>query len=165
MFKAKIILLLILASFVLARPVQSPVQPYIQPPVKQFVVVTEENLLLKVNEQRVLHGVAPMKFDNRLHLSAQMKAAEMIREGQQPNPHLNASGVEGYLKIKDFASECNYMSENLITYPGDVRVSTDLAVKAWLDSPSHKAAMLDTEMDLVGYSIMGKYIVQHMCKL
>ncbi len=133
--------------------------------VNKLRVVTIESLNAQINKVRSDGGLQPLTESPLLDESASEKANEMIAEGEQPNPHLNKSGIEGYTKVFRHMPSCKYASENLIMYSDDRLSSTEAAVQAWMNSPAHRDAILKPDARYVGYAIVGRFVVQHFCVL
>lgn len=144
-----------------AKPVQTaPVAPQtaVSPP-------TRAELLALVNAERAKYGVAPLTEDTRLDQSAQMKANDEVKYNYfghiSPADSPNA-GKNSHDFIASTSIGCLDSSENLTenTHVNDAQH----AVAAWINSPSHHAAMIDPKYTLTGFGIGNDQIVEHFCQ-
>lgn len=132
-------------------------------PVK--TVYTPNQLLIEANKLRAEKGVPPLVLDERLNQSAQWKADDMVKTGNQ---HISSDGVQGYSKVFLYApSTCQWASENLADSP---RFDNPYdKVDGWPTSVKHYEAILDTKYDLTGFGVKvidnNVYYVQHFCDL
>ena len=121
-----------------------------------------EELLDLVNAERAKKGVAPLEIDERLNASAQLKANDEVAYDYfgHVNPH---NGKHGYEYIGEVGISCVTGSENLTQniYVNDA----ESAVDAWVNSPSHYAAMIDAKYTLTGFGIHENQVVQHFCQV
>ncbi|HEX5797398.1 MAG TPA: CAP domain-containing protein [Candidatus Saccharimonadales bacterium] len=129
------------------------------PPVKRTAEEkppSAKDWLKAINKQRKKHGVAPLKLDKRLNASATKKAKELQREGKGSDPHVNSKGIDGYTYAQK-STGCHNVSENISVYFADLND----AVKGWMESPPHRAAILDPKYELTGFGVTKTYAVQH----
>lgn len=122
---------------------------------------TVARLLELTNAERAKVGVKPLILDERLNQSAQMKADELEREGWDDTPHINNAGIVGTEYIRNLVPECYVGSENLLGNTVDVNIGFNW----WMNSPSHKEALLNSDFELVGFSIKNGYVAQHFCSI
>lgn len=125
---------------------------------------TVDELIRLVNVERTKAGVAPLRIDERLNKSAQVKADDM--KVNDYFEHVNPkTGVRGYTLIPIAEIGCIFYSENLskeMNYNfSDVKTTVD----GWMGSTPHMKAMLDARYDLTGFGISGPYVVEHFCDL
>lgn len=123
---------------------------------------TKEELLALVNEERAKAGVAPLVVDERLNQSAQRKADDMTKYNYFNHISPN-DGKNGYEYVYDTGIYCKYAGENLTQnysyYEWDSR-----AVRSWMNSKSHRDAMLDSRYTLTGFGKSGVNVVEHFCE-
>jgi uncharacterized protein YkwD len=142
---------------------KSPVTPEKYTPVVIDAPPNKDKLLELVNSERAKAGVAPLVLDERLNSSAQQKADEMEKDGYG---HIDpVTGKQGYTYIFETTNHgCSIASENL-----DGASSSEEAIREWLASPPHKAAMLDNKYSLTGFGITPHqnyfFVVEHFCEL
>lgn len=141
-----------------SQPIKTSVAP------TPVVPPTPEEMLVLVNKERAKVGVALLTINPSLNLSAHQKADDMVKNNYRA--HANpVTGKHGYEYITESGIKCTYQSENL--YWSDTGVSAQDSVTWWLNSPSHKAAMLDPKYDLTGFAVSGTdklVFVEHFCQ-
>lgn len=128
-------------------------------------VVTPDQLLVAINEERSKAGVPPLQLDPRLNSSAQRKVDEIVNEGRQPNPHLNAAGVHGYTYAKEAMPECKRVSETLVSGFQNEDDKVADGVKTWLGSPTHRDAILNPNWTYTGFGIGQNDFAEHFCQV
>jgi uncharacterized protein YkwD len=130
---------------------------------QQSEAPTVETLLARVNEERAKVGVNPLTLDPLLNKSAQMKSDDMFTNKYfaHVNPKTGFNGPD-YMDI--VGVKCMWTSENIRANNGTAN-TTYYAMKAWMNSPTHKAAILDPRYDTTGFGINGYYLTQHFCDL
>lgn len=138
-------------AILLTRPTShtEAVQSTIEP-------ITVQGLHEAVNAKRRETGVPELVLDERLNQSAQAKATDMDVDGYYS--HIDpVTGKYGYEYIREIA-QC-YGSENLQTGASD----SEHTVIGWMQSTGHREAILNQKYTRVGYSVVGEYVVQHLC--
>ena len=123
---------------------------------------TEQSILAAVNAERAKVGVAPLKLHPNISRTAQMKADDMIARNYRGHlmPDTNQPLTEEMRQLQ--AAVCVSASENL-TWDDNV-TNTKQSMNSWLNSPSHKAAMLNSKYTYTGIGVGdGKIVVQHFC--
>ena len=128
----------------------------IQPP-------TVDELLRLVNEERAKVGVAPLVIDERLNMSAQYKAQDLLSRNYfaHTDPETGKNNGLDYAESLGMDIACSNVSEN-ITWNTRVNDSKS-AVNAWVKSGPHYKAMINPEYTLTGFGIADTKIVQHFC--
>jgi uncharacterized protein YkwD len=123
---------------------------------------TRTELLKLVNQERAKYGVAPLKEDKRLDLSAQRKADDEVKYHYfgHISPH---DGKHGFEYINDVGIYCKTDSENLHWANLNI-LSSKETVQGWIGSPAHHKAMIDPEYTLTGFGISGNQVVEHFCQ-
>lgn len=111
------------------------------------------DIIEATNKERVLAGLPPLSTNKLLDTSAEMKLDDMI--AREYFEHQSPTG-EG---VSDLGKKVGYsyviMGENLAM--GDFISSYDI-VEAWMESPGHKANILNTKYQDIGVSVkLGKY--------
>lgn len=128
----------------------------------KIIPPTEQSVLAAVNAERAKVGVAPLQLHPNLSRTAQMKADDMIVRNYRGHlmPDTNQPLTEEMRQLQ--AAVCVSASENL-TWDDNV-TNTKQSMNSWLNSPSHKAAMLDPKYTYTGIGVGdGKVVVQHFC--
>lgn len=123
---------------------------------------TLPELFRLTNEERTKTGAKPLELSPLLNKSAQMKADELAMEGWDDTPHISDAGKRGYEYIIEQKIPNCLGSENLTQ---NIYVNnSESAVRAWMDSEEHRAALLDGDAWGVGYGISKSFVVMHLCK-
>lgn len=148
------------------RPTESVTEPDYTVKQAEIPVIekpTPERLLELTNAERAKVGVKPLVLDERLNMSAQRKADELVIEGWDDTPHINNSGTNTAIYAYDAKTECTYVSENLTDniHTND----SESAINAWMISESHREALLDPDYEYVGFGVEDTKIVQHFCDI
>lgn len=124
-------------------------------------------VVMLVNEIRVQHGLKPLKYSSLLEQSAQGYADKMAEKGffahVSPDGETLRERVErtGYYD-RSFSADClcvkGYsLGENLARG----QKTAEEAVSAWMESPSHRAAILNPDYTDIGIGATAGYWVQH----
>ena len=116
-----------------------------------FADVTRVDLLKLLNENRVSHGLAPLRENSALNQAAQLKAQDMIKNGYFS--HFSPSGVSPWHWFSQAGYDYKYAGENLAIGFTDSKNVYD----AWLASPTHKANLLNTFYQEVGYAVLSGF--------
>ncbi len=111
------------------------------------------NIVEATNQERIKAGLPPLSINGKLNQSAAIKTNDMIV--RQYFEHVSPSGES----VSDLGSKVGYdyivMGENLAL--GDFKNAAEL-LKAWMDSPGHRANILNTGYQEIGVSAMrGEY--------
>lgn len=113
-----------------------------------------------VNAERAAVKIAPLKIDERLNKSAQIKANDMLTRGYYS--HEDPQGKSGASYVFEQAPDvCMFAAENLIK--GDTLFTSRQSIDSWKSSPAHYSAMIDGKYTLTGFGIAGNIVVQHFC--
>lgn len=134
------------------------------------------------NEERVKHGYKPLEYDNALAIIAQRHSEDMASnhffehenlKGEDPSDRALKAGYSCYKDHGLFYTEG--IAENLIeggSYYGDTSeyAVAKESVKSWMESPGHRANILNSSYDKEGFGIAegisqpGRlYITQNFC--
>jgi len=112
-----------------------------------------EDIIDATNKARIAEGLEPLSVNVRLTASAKLKTEDMIKKGYFE--HESPTGVS----VSDLGGEVGYsyiiMGENLAL--GNFDGAGDL-VQAWMDSPGHRANILNTMYREIGiYAAKGTF--------
>ena len=122
----------------------------------------QDDVLSLINGYRAVNDLPALKLNEKLNLSAQLKADEMKKLGYWS--HDNPQGETPWRHFKLVGYNYYKAGENLAKcYTDNVTM-----VQAWIDSPKHKEVMLGDYSDLgIGtVDIEGcEYVVTHYGKL
>lgn len=112
------------------------------------VPLASDGVFAYTNLQRIENGLTPLLFSDELALAAGAKAQDML--SRQYFAHVSPQG----LSASDFVGEAGYeylaVGENLAL--GNFEGDQDL-VQAWMDSPGHRANILNTAWQEVGVAV------------
>lgn len=111
-------------------------------------------LLDAINAKRADAGLAPLVHNAKLDASAQAKADAMVSLGFFA--HNDPDGSAPWHYITDAGYAYTYAGENL-----SKDYDPEHAVDAWMNSPTHKANILNPHYRETGFAIEGPYIVEH----
>ncbi len=124
------------------------------PPLKTVIedtqsYLTREGVIKWTNIQRSKNGLSPLKDNKKLNVSAEIKAADMLKG--QYFEHESPIGVGAgdlFLKVGyDFIAS----GENLAM--GNFK-DDQILVQAWMDSPGHRANILNNKYQEIGVAVI-----------
>lgn len=122
-------------------------------------VSTDEQAMLNlVNKARADAGMGPLKFDTTLQKVARLKAQDMVNKNYFS--HQSPTYGSPFDMMKQFGVTFNTAGENIA---GNQTVNA--AFNAWMNSPGHKANILNSKYNYTGIGIVdsptyGKMFVQ-----
>jgi uncharacterized protein YkwD len=112
----------------------------------------DRGVLQQLNEIRALHGLTALKLDSSLNSSAAQHSDEMGMKGYFE--HNSADGTVFWKRIQRYypSSKFSYWSvgENLLWSSPDVDAAG--AMRMWMNSPEHKANILNPRWRQIGIS-------------
>ena len=114
---------------------------------EQAELFDSRDIIAGTNTARLEYGLAPLKSNTKLDLAAYEKMHNMIADGYFA--HINPDGTTPWFWIKKAGYDYIYAGENLaIGFP-----NADEAVKAWLNSPSHRDNLLNPSYGEIGVAV------------
>ncbi len=125
----------------------------VPPPLKAQIealdsFLTQQGVVQWTNIQRSEYGLQPLRESQELNASAQAKLKDMFENGYFD--HDSPSGIE----LKDLAKISGYefinIGENLAL--GNFK-NDQLLVQSWMDSPGHRANILDSSYQEIGVAV------------
>lgn len=138
-------------------------------PQPTYAIAKPDEILTLVNQKRGEAGVEPLIESNELDTSAQFKAEDMANRGYTEHTDPSTGKNNGIDKAFELTgSFCRNISENI--HDGtEMYTTTNAAVSAWMNSQSHRDAMLASKYAYTGVGVAvdknGKvYEVQHFCQ-
>ena len=151
------------AKYEFTETVQAPV--VVEPSKYEIGPADPQEILELVNAERKKVGVAPLVMHDSLNKSAQLKADDMWNRDyrshflpEDPKATLTlemASYVEPY---------CESSGENFVAGYKDGKMTSAIAMDWWLNSPPHKAAILNPDYTMIGMGVSNNDIaVQRFC--
>lgn len=115
---------------------------------EQTYALSSDTLIHLTNLERQNHGLDPLKSNEMLGSAAHAKASDM--ESVDYWEHTSPEGVEPWSFIRSSGYEYQYAGENL----AKDFVSDEAIVRAWMNSPAHRANILSENFTEIGIAIM-----------
>jgi len=110
--------------------------------------ITPTELLQDTNAQRQSAGLSQLKLNDELDKAAYLKAQDMFANNYWA--HNSPSGVTPWQWFSEVGYQYNAAGENLAkNYP-----SAAATVTAWMASPTHRANILNSNYQDVGFAVM-----------
>src|SRR6266849_3093259 len=138
-------LALVVASAALGAPAQ-PRQP------ASALSSLEQGVLVDINAFRSEHHLAPLRLSSALTQAARAHSQQMASEGYFA--HESADGSAFWKRIQHFYASSAFrfwsVGENLLWSSPDV--DPDGALKLWVNSPEHRANLLNARWREIGVS-------------
>ena len=118
----------------------------------------QKEALTLLNADRAAHGLPPLRLSLPLSMVAENYARDMKK--RQYFAHTNPEGLSPFDRLKNSGIDFSCAGENLA-----FNVSISAAQQAFMDSPGHKANILNANYTQVGISVITKdsqtlYVVQ-----
>ncbi len=110
--------------------------------------ISDQELLILVNERRLEEGLHPLKLNPKLSTAATGKANHMIANNYWA--HFAPDNTSPWKFITESGYDYMYAGENL----AKGFVNADDAVDAWMNSPSHRDNILSSQYDDIGFAII-----------
>jgi hypothetical protein len=115
--------------------------------------ITPIDLLTQTNQQRVAGGLPALHLDSRLNQSASLKAGDMFSEDYWA--HVSPSGTQPWHWFTAAGYGYSYAGENLAK---DFD-TTSGAIQGWMNSPGHRANILNPNYTDVGFAVQNGTLV------
>jgi len=109
--------------------------------------VAEQYLFAAANGERTQRGLQPLRWDAALYRAAFGHAQEMAARASIS--HQYAGEAELADRGRSAGARFSEIAENVAEAPTAVRIHD-----AWMNSPGHRANLLDPQVDSVGISVM-----------
>lgn len=110
--------------------------------------ITIEKILSLVNQERTKADLPPLKLSSTLSTAATRKASDMFVKDYWA--HVSPTGTTPWQFITSAGYDYLYAGENLAK---DFATSEE-AVRAWMNSPTHRANILKPEYTEIGLAVM-----------
>lgn len=110
--------------------------------------VTQSRVVELTNIERQKHGLKPVKENAQLNAAAAAKAANMFEENYWA--HYSPSGKDPWGFIRRAGYKFSFAGENLARNFG----TSEEVVRAWMDSPSHRANLLNGRYEDMGIAVV-----------
>ncbi len=103
----------------------------------------EQELFQAINRERAANGLPPLKWDQALSNAARQHAAVMAEQGSLSHgfpgePSLPSRATRAGVRFR-------WLSENVAVGSSVANIS-----QQWMQSPNHRANLLDADMDTIG---------------
>ena len=126
-------------------PPTPPVQPPVQPPTDVDAALVE--VLALVNAERATAGAGPLTMTTPLNQAAQVRAVEAASVFSHTRPN----GTEWHTILPEYGISYTAAGENLaLGYVTPAQV-----VQGWMDSPGHRANILNSNFTQIGLGKSG----------
>lgn len=110
--------------------------------------VTVSGLLDGTNQARQSSGLSPLSINSKLNQAAYAKAQDMLAKNYWA--HTSPDGTPPWKWFSDYGYSYDSAGENLAkNYP-----TSDAVIKAWLASPTHRANVLNSKYQDVGFAVV-----------
>ena len=107
----------------------------------------EKEMLLLINKERASNGIQSVSLDPALQQVARSHSEDMFRQGYFS--HTSLDGRTPFLRMEDAGINYQYAGENLALSP-----TTGLAMKGLMNSPGHRANILNPNFNKVGIGVI-----------
>ena len=121
---------------------------------------TVEELLRLVNAERAKVGVKPLKLDEIVQKSAQLKADDMVKRNYFSHEVKGTNKVLTPEMDNLLSGACLDSSENIFWAKYD---KSQTAVDWWMNSKPHRETMLSDRYEAIGFGISDWRVVAHFC--
>jgi hypothetical protein len=109
--------------------------------------IAEQYLYQAANAERMAHGLQPLRWDPALFRAADAHAAAMAQ--RQSISHQYPGEADLTARGKLAGARFSTIAENVAMAPTAVRIQD-----AWMNSPGHRANLLDATVDSVGIRVL-----------
>lgn len=110
--------------------------------------ISDQELLILINEKRLENGLEPLKLNSELTKAAQSKADHMFQNNYWA--HFAPDKTSPWKFILESGYDYIYAGENL----AKGFVNSKDAVDAWMNSPTHRDNILSSQYEDVGFAIV-----------
>ena len=144
--------LVLAAAIVASLLVAAPASPAGGNRTLQAANVLEREVLVKLNEIRARHGLAPLRTNARLRAAADVHSVAMASHGFFA--HDSRDGTAFWKRVQRFYGPRGYgfwsVGENLLWSSGEL--TAQQAVDMWMKSPKHRENILTARWREIGLS-------------
>lgn len=121
--------------------------------------ITINSLLEQTNQTRIQAGAAPLKLNDKLDRAAYLKAQDMF--AKQYWAHNAPDGTEPWKWFGDVNYNYDEAGENLAKN----FTTTSAVMVAWMNSPEHKANVIKSDYQDVGFAVVSGELNDHPTSL
>jgi uncharacterized protein YkwD len=109
-----------------------------------------ESIVDAMNRERAAHGLVPLRLEPRLSLAAEDRVADMMRK--RYFDHVSPDGINPFTWVRQRGYRYRLVGENLaLGYR-----SSQSVVNGWMNSPGHRANILESGFDEVGIAFVNE---------
>src|SRR5260221_3772860 len=108
-----------------------------------------QTLFESANHERVAHGLAPLKWSATLAVAARQHALRMAAQNTLSHQLRGEPGMAE--RASQAGARFSSLAENVAEGP-----SAESIHKQWMNSPPHRANLLDAQLDSVGIAVAGR---------
>jgi len=109
--------------------------------------VAEQFLLAAANQDRLAHGLEPLKLDGQLAFAARQHANEMAKRGTISHQFPGEQDLAA--RVGEAGAHFSLVTENVAEAP-----NSSIIHDLWMNSAGHRANLLDPKVDSVGISVV-----------
>jgi uncharacterized protein YkwD len=128
-------------------PVNLPPSFYLRDLVSECPSLFERQVIFFVNHERNLVGLPPLELDVRLQTAARWMSNDMAAHSNVPADHVDSLERSVGVRVSD---EGGYPYIHLGEVIAGGFSSPETVVNAWMNSPGHKARLLDPDYEHIG---------------
>jgi hypothetical protein len=118
-------------------------------PLAHAEAISAAKVLELVNAERIKAGLSAVAFESRLTQAAQIKASDMAAKNYFE--HVSPDGIDPWDLLAQVGYDWAWAGENLAL--NSQTLSEEAIVKAWMDSPGHRAIILTSSHTQTGIGI------------
>ena len=119
-------------------------------PASAAKVPPRKQLLRAVNHARAAHGVGAVRGSTSLHVVAPGHSSDMLRRGYFAHTSPTGSTMSYRIERSGFISGYSWTAGETLAWGWGTRSGAKATVKAWLNSPEHRAILLSPTYRWVG---------------
>ena len=119
-------------------------------PASAAKVPPRKQLLRAVNHARAAHGVGAVRGSTSLHVVALGHSSDMLRRGYFAHTSPTGSTMSYRIQRSGFISGYSWTAGETLAWGWGTRSGAKATVKAWLNSPEHRAILLSPLFRFVG---------------
>ena len=116
---------------------------------------SEEEMFRMINAERIRRGVGTLALDDRLRALARSHSEDMFRRGYFS--HVDPDGKDPFQRMRGSGISFTMAGENLAYAP-----NVNLAYNGLINSPGHRANMLNPDFGKVGIGVIDGGIYEKM---
>ncbi|MBU4284913.1 CAP domain-containing protein [Patescibacteria group bacterium] len=121
---------------------------YYFPQTTHFAIITNSKLIEMLNEDRIAQGLKPLTVNQQLVMAAEKKATDMLNENYFA--HTSPDGITPWYWMSKVGYKYVAAGENL----AKDFTESEYVHQAWMNSPSHRANILNGNYQDVGIAVV-----------